>query len=564
MEYHLVVLLGFKAVATATGIVLLVVGQWFADRAYDQGVNDDNDNEHSKTTTTKTVFYRTMPSTDPATTAAQNEEEEEPFWKQITWHDIITNIRTSVVARWYKLSLLGWCILAWASLLDRTTYTVRFVHNNNNKTTTSNSMIWLSLLFLTLAIVHTILLPKAISLHQVTRHETLIRTSMTALYLLTALVMSQQQQQQPYNSNDYYASNYNNNHTKNQNNDVPLWMPIVGAMALSASPAVMWRERQRGAAYEQNQKRQQHAIHNNNNAPPTTTTTTTISVFGWGGPLLVVGWTAWWFALNVTHAHPNRWYLPLYSNSSSNGSVALLGAMAVLTVVWMAGYAMDQWTKEASGSCSGSSKSRVDNNIPDLESAKTQDLPALGLCGKNLAFVHVTHVKFVLVMAWAIWSLAPLLPYTVGYAPWLLTSLTLIQGILWSVIYEKAILTGNQLQLQLYTKLAVVFALWWWVQLTVMLMSTSNKHQQQHGVVAVVALAGIVLVATGLYCLMQDRHTEMTTMTNDSSSQDATVTKTKTKSLKQHQEHASMLYYSHGAILVPAGMCCLAYAMSCV
>ena len=515
MEYHLVVLLGLKAVATAVGMVILVTSLWWADRAYDDDddevvVDDDASNGGGTTSTphTKTAYHTMMPADDspPPSSSAYQQQQQPPFWKQITLRgDVMDVFQSSTTAgRYRKYSLLGWLILMFACFLDRTTYGSGF----KTKTETTTTNILLMLLFLVLAVMHTILLPKAVALHQVGQHQTLLLSSLTALYGLTALVLSR------------------------NNLDAPLWMPVVGAVGLAVSPVILWHERKRGAAYEQQQQQQQQQ----NAHGKTTTRKLPVAVFGWGGPALVIGWTAWWFALNVTHAHPDRWYLPLYFHAGAY--MAWAGAAVVLIVTWMAGYAIDLW------------RSRCNNNnatniMQDLESTE-DDIPALGMCGRTLDMVHVTDVKFVFMAAWAVWSLAPLLPYTVGYAPWFLSILTLTQGILWCVIYEQAILTGNVIQLSLYSKIAAVFALWWWVQLTV------TTFHQQHGIVSVVALTGVVLLVTGLYYLLQDQQAQIV--------MEATTAAGKPTQQSQHV----MVVYSNGAILVPAGMCCLAYAMSCV
>ena len=491
----LVILLGGRALLTLLGIVLIVVGSWLADRAWDESSSSSSRNEDKDPETTTTAYDNL-------------EEDISDLVKNPSyyWNNAVRNPIRGGFYR--KLGLLGWLVLAvgcwlfdrrdWWSLMDwRTTATA-----------TWSDVLWnllMTLLFLLLAVGHSVILPTLMSANQVDRYQHALAGSLLLTYMLTAGCML-----------------LLNHHESPSTNS---WLPLCSAAAVASSPCLLWLERKRGHHYNNDVS---------NRFLPA-------SIFSLGGPLLVWGWCGLWVTLNTVQAYPSGggtsgafWYLPI----PAHAGMAWAGAAAVLTVLWMAGYAHDH--------TSSSSPASLDHVV-------VAPPPGLAVAGRRVLGSRL--VPLLWVAAWTLLGMAPLFPYVVGYVPWLLCGCAVAQGVVWAVIYYCGFVHWGDptddlvLLWSKCSRVAVALASVWLLTVLVLgpvaVFSSSSAGASVVAPTALVAVGGFVSLIVGLRCLHQDRRRGKVWMeTGEELSED------------------EMVVYSYGGLLVPVGMCCVAYIMS--
>jgi hypothetical protein len=500
MWNNLVILLGARALLSLTGIILLVVGNWLSDRLWDEQ-SDNNDNS------TDSALYLNMPDADAST------NDDSSFWKQISWNHIHTTLHRGndpigKKTLYSKITLTGWILLASSCTFS--------LHGWFAEEKLSSNMILRIVLILLLGIFHIFVLPKAMEARQVYRYRNQLSRILVMTYLGLGVLVCW------------------------HNPEPPLWLAPVGSLSLALAPMLLWLERKRGhdrdIAAAANDATRQRLL-------PAT-------VFSLGGPLLVFGWVALWVAWNATHGAPSYWYIPLYFHAARS-QMAWLGAVMLLLTLWTAGYAHDE----------AAITTTKDNNSSDISTTQgtNRQGQGLGLWGRFSGDPDLVNVC--MLIAWAVWAVAAFLPYAVGYEPWILCLLCLGQGVLWAQLYRSTVAVSavadaastqsasvetcrpQQLeQLQTVVHRCIFLVSVWIVVLVNSVDSVSAS---------ILGSLGVLLIAVGLYALHRDRRRGENSW----------------RVLQPPQptgepQPAGLIVYSMGALLVPTGLSCLAYAVS--
>jgi hypothetical protein len=108
---------------------------------------------------------------------------------------------------------------------------------------------------------------------------------------------------------------------------VPTGMHFVSVLCIGLSYGPFWLARKRGDAHDR-----ASVLHPN----PT--------LFHPGGPMLAFGWVLFWISMNSVGLHPRYMYLPIYFTIRTG--LAFVGAILIVTVYWVAGYAHDDYMED--------------------------------------------------------------------------------------------------------------------------------------------------------------------------------------------------------------------------
>jgi hypothetical protein len=287
-----ILLLGARTWTSFLGIVMIVVGQWHADRIWDDTVFIEGPPEVNKPTST---------TQDIASTATEVMDSAYEYldsaYKAVTDPEgteikRVNQLFTGPSGFSLMVAVFGWLLLAVSFLLE--------CHMLPNTWHISLLTFTIFLVTLVLAMTQTILLPLAIRRRKVHEHVHFFTVASFCGYVLLGVLLVLDR------------------------NESPFWLPVVGSAAIAIAPNLLWFCRKRGDTYDR-----------------VALLTPRPVLYNVGGPLLVTGWLMFWVAMNyIVEENPERRYLPVFWTSRT--AVAFEGAISIFGAYWATGYAHDE------------------------------------------------------------------------------------------------------------------------------------------------------------------------------------------------------------------------------
>jgi Ca2+/Na+ antiporter len=299
-----VLVLGARAWTSLWGIVAILVGQWHADRVWDDSVvSEDANPNHGNVATASDIAsvtgeylesaYEFMDSAHRAVT-----NPESPDCKRVQ------HLFRGPTSMPLLLACVGWLLLATSFLLSCQ------AHQQMSPSKWNVTLFGLLVFFLLLliAVLQTVIRPLAIYDRSVHEHAHFFTFTLFGAYVLLGVFVGW-----------------------DRHNDAPFWMPLVAGAAIAIAPNLLWFCTKRGDTFDRAAVRNPRPV-----------------LYNVGGPLLVTGWLMFWIAMNyvdnsdfTSNSLDRRtWYLPIYWTSRT--AVALESALAIFGAYWATGYAQDE------------------------------------------------------------------------------------------------------------------------------------------------------------------------------------------------------------------------------
>jgi hypothetical protein len=397
-----VILLGARAWVSFIGIVMIVIGQWQADRIWDDTVFAEGPMDDENTTTSSNPNPNTT-TNDIAATAGEIVDSAYEYIDTV--YRAISDPNGVDYQRAHKLytgpsgfslivALLGWFLLCISFLLE-----CHMIPNTWNITFLTVTHFLVGLI---LAMIQAVLLPLAIRNRTVHVHIHFFTLALFCCYIVLGILVVLDR------------------------NESPIWFPIVATAAIAIAPNLLWYCRKRGDTYDR------AAI-----------LTPRPVMYNVGGPLLVTGWLMLWVAMNfIKEENPDRRYIPIYL--SSRTAVAFEGAITIFAAYWATGYAHDEHDDP--------------EQIAALETlSRHENLNRTPRPLKAFVFGRILETRILFLIGWTMISVSVFLPiFYEGGRFWkiLLLLLLIAQGFAIGVQHVIGIRAGDETKLQKWTRVA--------------------------------------------------------------------------------------------------------------
>ena len=456
-----VILLGARAWTSLIGIIMIVVGQWQADKIWDDTVfvegpmddNNTNDNNNNATITST--------ANDVAATAGEIVDSAyvymESTYRAMTDRKGIDSER---IQKLYSgpsgfslcVAITGWLLLCISFLLE--------CHMIPNTWHISILTMIHFIVGLVLAFIQTMLLPLAIRHRTVHVHIHFFKLALFCCYAVLGLLLVFDR------------------------NESPIWLPMVATISIAVAPNLLWHCRKRGDTYDR-----------------VAILTPRPVMYNVGGPILVTGWLMFWVAMNyIREDSPDRRYLPIYWTSRT--AVAFEGIITVFAAYWATGYAHDEHDDA--------------DQIAALETlSRSENLNRTPRPLKAFVFGRILETRIFFLVAWCMTSVTVFLPYFDSGRFWkiLLFLVLIAQGFAIGVQHVLGIRAGDASKLQKWTRAAEFLFV-----LMVILVYVSSGYFAGSFV-----LLGVLLIFGGWRLLQRDRKRGTYWIENRTSNPDWTV-----------------------------------------
>lgn len=292
------------------------------------------------------------------------------------------------------------------------------------------------------------------------------------------------------------------------------------------------------------------------------------SVFGFGPPLLIAGWIALWTFWNSTQGAPDYAYIPIYTGTKA-AIVANLGASALQILFCMAGYAQDLCQKR------------------------------LGFWGYVWSYKAAWPVQLTCILAWTTLGAAAFVAQTRVWERWLLFLVHIPQGVAWAHCYRQVsqvvaaaavvhssnglthlpivdgtpasppsspsststpfgasfqVMVNCQITKALiWTNRCRILAFMWWAVLSIV---------KRSWLATIIGGVSVTAILTGLRGLHRDRQRGETVWRALQTLASSSMSSSTTKKHGPQESDLPLVVYSIGAVLVPAGLAGMAYAVA--
>lgn len=400
-----VILLSARAWTSMFGIIMIIFGQWQADKIWDDTVfvegpmHNDSDDDPDRTTNAAAA------STANDVAAAATEIVDSAYVYMDSTYRAITDQKGIEYERIHKLytgpsgfslcvAILGWCLLCISFLLE--------CHMIPNTWHISFLTVTHFIVGLILAFIQTMLLPLAIRHRTVHVHVHFFTLALFCCYAILGVLLVFDR------------------------NESPVWLPIVATISIAIAPNLLWYCRKRGDTYDR-----------------VAILTPRPVMYNVGGPLLITGWFMLWIAMNyVREENPDRGYLPIYMTSRT--AVAFEGMITIFAAYWATGYAHDEHDDA--------------DQIAAMEVlSRSENLNRSPRPLKAFVFGRILETRIFFLVAWCMISVSVFLPtfYEGGRFWKILLFLTLVaQGFAIGVQHVLGIRAGDASKLQKWSRVA--------------------------------------------------------------------------------------------------------------
>jgi hypothetical protein len=438
-----VILLGARAWVSFIGIIMIVIGQWQADRIWDdtvfvEGPMDDSTNSNNPTTDTMSAMNDITATAGEIVDSAY--EYMDSAYRAISDpngadHQRIHKLYTGPSGFSLIVALFGWFLLCISFLLE--------CHMIPNTWHISLLTVIHFIVGLVLAIIQSMLLPLAIRNRTVHEHIHFFTLALFCCYIVLGVLVVLDR------------------------NESPIWLPIVATASIAIAPNLLWYCRKRGDTYDR------AAI-----------LTPRPVMYNVGGPLLVTGWLMLWVAMNyIQEENPDRRYIPIYL--SSRTAVAFEGAITIFAAYWATGYAHDEHDDP--------------DQIVALETlSRHENLNRTPRPLKAFVFGRILETRIFFLLGWCMISVTVFLPVFIeGGRFWkiLLFFSLVAQGFAIGVQHVLGIRAGDENKLEKWTRVAdSIFVL-----ITILVFITAGYFA------GLFVLFGVLLLLSGWKLLQMDR-----------------------------------------------------------
>ena len=387
--------------------------------------------------------------------------------------------------RFNKNVAIGWALLAFSFLLDRK----KWIGYNEDQ----SMILYLAIaLIVTVGCLQSIFIPRA-HLDGTMEDLQALYVSMFILSLLTVGFLM-----------------------LDLNPDAPSWMGPIGGLCIATAPYFLFKARRKGEVVDETSGNTKHGT----SASLANIPENRVYVFNLGGPVMVTGWFIWWLAMNAIHAMPENFFLQIYNVNRTY--VAFAGAVLVVLVYWMTGYALD-----------------ATPSVNDKEDAldMVKNAPAFG--AGNVFFGDANEIPFAMVFAWGVFGFSVFWPQIVEWVPFVVFALFLAVG------YSMA----KQQIAGLREKDLEALSRWGKCVDVGLILSALAIGFYRRGVAVVLMVIGLFLVSYGALALHADRKIGRAWIRQA----DASIP-------ILSNNHPQV--FSYGALAFPLGMIILAWGLS--
>ena len=437
-----VILLSARAWTSMIGIIMIIVGQWQADKIWDDTVFVEGpmtDDEHPDSTNAAT-------STANNVAAAASEIVDSAYVYMDSTYRAITDRNGIDYDRIHKLytgpsgfslcvAMIGWSLLCISFLLEchmiPNTWHISFLTGTH------------FIVGLILAFIQTMLLPLAIRHRTVHVHVHFFTLALFCCYVILGLLLVFDR------------------------NESPIWLPIVATISIAIAPNLLWYCRKRGDTYDR-----------------VAILTPRPVMYNVGGPILITGWFMLWIAMNYIHEeNPDRAYLPIYWTSRT--AVAFEGIITIFAAYWATGYAHDEHDDA--------------DQIAAMETlSRSENLNRTPRPLKAFIFGRILETRIFFVLAWSMISVSVFLPtfYEGGRFWKILLFLTLIsQGFAIGVQHVLGVRAGDANKLHK----------WSWVAECLFILIIIFSYISNGYFAGLLVLLGVLFIFGGWRLLQSDR-----------------------------------------------------------
>lgn len=341
-EPSLVLLMNLRTAASLLGIILIIVGSWSWNRAWD-------------------VYDKT----EPLSVGGDGD-----------YHAMSSSSDSLSSPRFNTVAAIGWSLFALSYLLDRD-YWLKIDEDLSMVTYLAIALI------VALGVLQSHLIPRALLDGTMDNYQVLY----VSIFLLGLL------------TNGFLI--------KYINPAAPSWMGPIGSLFVAIAPYFLFKARRKGELMETDEDSENDeegaAI------VPATIREKTVYVFNLGGPVMVAGWFLWWLSMNCMSGVPDEFYLQLFVTSRTY--IVFAGAILVVIVYWMVGYALDATTPV---------------NEKEAALGVVKNAPAFGV--GNSFFGEANEIPVAMVFAWGVFGFSAFWPVIVGWVPFVVFPLFLAVG----------------------------------------------------------------------------------------------------------------------------------------